>query len=300
MKKKLLTMLLCVTMISSILCACGNKETEPQKSTEVEEQKEEVESEVEEVKDNTSEEVVEETKDDKPEEVVEETPEPMEEEIEEPKEEINANLDIVVEVPQEIQQAKDVQMPIGVETTMDFGILTRLGDNEDYPNALENVEIHYLDKVFQVALPKDMCVSFKFDKEAQQLNIYNIDQSKRVWFFFTDMTLREDEKIAMSDEDFKSYITKRVEKPLDNAKVKTLVETKDVVVQSVPSQTSPWIGEFVLYSTFNNEPFEKENENNEMVMHDSGCEYSFLYGDTDTSASPELASYIAESFKIIE
>lgn len=287
MRKRLLTILLCVTMVASTLCGCGSKETDtkPIESTEVEEQKEVVESEaVKEPETIAQEEVV----------------EPSSEPIEEPTPETNVNLDIVVEVSPEIQEAKDTTFPIGVEVERDFGSLKRLGDNEDYPNALENVEIQFKDVVFQVALPKDMCISFKSDKEAQQLNIYNMDESKRVWFFFTKMTLTEDEKVAMSEEDFKSYITKRVEKPLDNAKVKTLVETKDVVVQSVPSQTSPWIGEFVLYSTFNNEPFEKENENNEMVMHDSGWEYSFLYGDADTSASPELASYIAESFKIIE
>lgn len=283
MRKKLLTLLLCTVLAATVLSGCGNKETvaDPVESTSIEEI----------VVEESSEPVfVEETT----------TSEPIEEPVPEPTTEVNEKLDIVVEVSPEVQQAKDEKMPIGVESTMDFGTIIRLGDNEDYPNALENLEIHFMDKVFRVALPKDMCVSFKADKDAQQLNIYNKDESKRVWFFFTKMTLTEDEKVAMSEEDFKSYITKRVEKPLDNAKVKTLVETKDVVVQSVPSQTSPWIGEFVLYSTFNNEPFEKENENNEMVMHDSGWEYSFLYGDADTSASPELASYIAESFKIIE
>ena len=283
MRKKLLTLLLCTVLAATVLSGCGKKETvaDPVESTSIEEI----------VVEESSEPVfVEETT----------TSEPIEEPVPEPTTEVNEKLDIVVEVSPEVQQAKDEKMPIGVESTMDFGTIIRLGDNEDYPNALENLEIHFMDKVFQVALPKDMCVSFKADKDAQQLNIYNKDESKRVWFFFTKMTLTEDEKVAMSDEDFKSYITKRVEKALDNAEVKTLVETKDTVVQSVPSQTSPWIGEFVLYSTFNNEPFEKENENNEMVMHDSGWEYSFLYGDADTSASPELASYIAESFKIIE
>lgn len=294
MRKSLFTILLCISLTATALSGCGDKEivTEPAESTQVEES---TASEGESIS-----EVVEEPETTTSEEVVEAAPESTEEPTPEPIPETNANLDIVVEVAPELQQAKDEKMPIGVETTMEFGTIIRLGDNEDYPNALENVEIHYMDKVFQVALPKDMCMSFKSDKEAQQLNIYNMDESKRVWFFFTKMTLTEDEKVAMSEEDFKSYITKRVEKPLDNAKVKTLVETKDVVVQSVPSQISPWIGEFVLYSTFNNEPFEKENENNEMVMHDSGWEYSFLYGDADTSASPELASYIAESFKIIE
>lgn len=230
---------------------------------------------------------------------------------EEPKEEVLETIEVedtvtpeptkpVVEVDEIVQNAKDEKLPEFTVMNMDFGTLVRLGDNEDYPDALENLEIHYMGKVFQVALPKDMCVKFKFDNEAQQLDVYNKDESKRVWFFFTKMTLTEDEKVAMSDEDFKSYITKRVEKALDNAKVKTLVETKEMVVQSIPSQTSPWIGEFVLYSTFDNELFEKENENNEMVMYDNGWEYSFLYGDTNPSADPTLAAYIAESFKVVE
>lgn len=283
MRKKLLTLLLCTVLAATVLSGCGNKETvaDPVESTSVEEI----------VVEESSEPVfVEETT----------TSEPIEEPVPEPTTEVNEKLDIVVEVSPEVQQAKDEKMPIGVESTMDFGTIIRLGDNEDYPNALENLEIHFMDKVFQVALPKDMCVSFKADKDAQQLNIYNKDESKRVWFFFTKMTLTEDEKVAMSDEDFKSYITKRVEKALDNAEVKTLVETKDAVVQSVPSLSSPWIGEFVLYCTYDNEPFEKENDNGQIEIRDSGWQYSFFYGDKDTSADPTLATYIAESFKVVE
>ena len=283
MRKRLLTILFCVTMVASTLCGCGSKETvaEPVESTSIEEIVVEESSEPVSVEETT-------------------TSKPIEEPVPEPTTEVNEKLDIVVEVSPEVQQAKDEKMPIGEEVQMEFGTIVRLGDNEDYPNALENVEIHYMDKVFQVALPKDMCVKFKSDKEAQQLNVYNEDESKRVWFFFTKMTLTEDEKTAMSDEDFKSYITKRVEKPLDNAKVRTLIETGDMVVQSVPSLSTPWMGDFVLYSTFDNEPFEKEKEDGQIEIRDSGWEYSFFYGDTNSSADPTLASYIAESFKVVE
>ena len=73
-----------------------------------------------------------------------------------------------------------------------------------------------------------------------------------------------------------------------------------MVVQSVPSLSTPWVGEFVLWYTYDNEPFEQENEDGQIEMHDSGQQYSFFYGDTNPNADPELAAYIVESFKIVE
>ena len=158
MRKRLLTILFCVTMVASTLCGCGSKETvaEPVESTSIEEIVVEESSEPVSVEETT-------------------TSKPIEEPVPEPTTEVNEKLDIVVELSTEFQQAKDEKIPIGEEVQMEFGTIVRLGDNEDYPNALENVEIHYMDKVFQVALPKDMCVKFKSDKEAQQLNVYNED-----------------------------------------------------------------------------------------------------------------------------
>lgn len=286
MRKRLLVMLICTALTAAVLSGCGSKEVnaDPAESTPIKENVVEESSEPAPVEETTT----------------PEPTEPVEEPIPEPTTEVNEKLDIVVEVSPELQQAKDEKMPIGVETTLGFGTIIRLGNNEDYPNALENLEIHYMDKVFQVALPKDMCMKFWHDNETYQLDIYNEDESKLAWFFFTEMTLTEEDKFAMSNEDFKNYITKRGISALDDAEVKTLVETKDILVQSIPGEAVSRTGEFVIYNTYDNEPFEKEKEDGQIEIRDSGWEYSFFYGDKGQSPNPELASYIAESFKVAE
>jgi len=268
MRKNLLAVLLCTALTATVLSGCGNKETiaEPAESTPIKETVVEESSEPASVEDTT-------------------TPEPTEP---------------VVEVDEEVKAAKDEALPEFTVMNMDFGTLVRLGDNEDYPDALENLEIHYMGKVFQVALPKDMCVKFKFDNEKKTLSSYNEEENKRMTFIFTGMTLTEEEKVAMSSEYFKDYITKTGVEATESAEVKTLFETKEAVAQSVPVEIFSYVGEVALYWTYDNEPFEKEKEDGQIEIRDSGYEHFFFYGDKDTSADPTLTSYIVESFKVVE
>ena len=284
MRKRLLVMLLCTTLTATVLSGCGNKETvaEPVESTSIEEIVVEESSEPVSVEETT-------------------TSEPIEEPVPEPTTEVNKKLDIVVEVSPEVQQAKDEKMPIGVESTMDFGTIMRLGDNEDYPNALENLEIHFMDKVFRVTLPKDMCVSFKADKDAQQLDVYNQDESKRLWVFFTGTTTTEENKKPMNLETAKNVTAFYGLSVLDNADVVIMEDTKDLIVVHVPACIeNAQSGEFISYKTYTDETTEWEGEDGTTNVGYLGTAYYIFYGDKDVSVNPELASYIAESFKVVE
>lgn len=269
MRKNLLAVLLCTALTATVLSGCGNKETiaEPAESTPIKETVVEESSEPASVEETT-------------------TPEPTKP---------------VVEVDEEVKAAKDEALPEFTVMNMDFGTLVRLGDNEDYPDALENLEIHYMGKVFQVALPKDMCVKFKFDNEAQQLDVYNKDESKRLWIFFTDFRQTIDDKKPMDLETAKNVATYYGLTVLDGANVETTVDEELLLVQHIPTHcTDARYGEYIYYSTYMDEIVEWEAKDGNTRKGYKGTTYNIHYGDKDTSADPTLAAYIAKSFKVVE
>lgn len=258
MRRRLLVMLLCTTLIATVLSGCGNKGTDTKsiESAGVEEVVEEPET-------TTSEEVVE--------------PAP------------------------EIQEAKDTAFPIGVEVERDFGSFKRLGDNEDYPNALENVEIQFKDVVFQVALPKDMCVKFNFNLEKNDFNTYNQDKSKRIWIFYTPGTTPEGYKKACDLEQMKG-IAESVDLLVnDDITLTTIVDEELLLAQHIPAYTVDSLyGEYLYVAKYTGEILEWEGSDGELHHGHEGIYFDVFYGDQDTSADPELASYIVESFKVVE
>lgn len=284
MRRRLLVMLLCTTLIATVLSGCGNKGTDTKsiESAGVEEVVSEV---VAEPETTTSEEVV----------------EPAPESTEEPTPETTVNLDIVVEVSPEIQEAKDTAFPIGVEVERDFGSFKRLGDNEDYPNALENVEIQFKDVVFQVALPKDMCVKFNFNLEKNDFNTYNQDKSKRIWIFYTPGTTPEGYKNACDLEQMKG-IAESVDLLVnDDITLTTIVDEELLLAQHIPAYTVDSLyGEYLYVAKYTGEILEWEGSDGELHHGHEGIYFDVFYGDQDTSADPELASYIVESFKVVE
>ena len=269
MRKNLLAVLLCTALTATVLSGCGNKETiaEPAESTPIKETVVEESSEPASVEETT-------------------TPEPTKP---------------VVEVDEEVKAAKDEALPEFTVMNMDFGTLVRLGDNEDYPDALENLEIHYMGKVFQVALPKDMCVKFKFDNEAQQLDVYNKDESKRLWIFFTDTTTTIENKKPMDLETAKNVTTYYGLSMLDDVEVIVKENTDNLIFVHVPAYIeNSHNGEFISYKSYTNETTEWEDENGTTNTSYLGTSYYVFYGDKDNNANLEISSYIAESFKVVE
>lgn len=273
MRKKLMMMLLCATMAATALAGCGSKETdvESEESTTVESK--EVKESSEDVSAETNTEPVEETK---------------------------ANLDVVIELPPEVQAQKDERLPVGSPATMKFGTITRLGDNVDYPNALEDVEIYFNGQTFQMALPKDLCVDFEYDLEMNVLNIFNEGRTKRAWIFFTESLTPESTKGIATLETMNNVTNYYGYTMLDNAELTTLIDEELQTCQYVPVMTKDGLynGTYLSYKIYTGEVEESKTSSGEVVNMYPGTSYMFYYGETDKAAAG-MATYIAESFVVV-
>ena len=145
MKKRILCMLLCVTMAFAAI-GCGSKETASDKAV--------VENET-------------------PEEVVEENVE----------NETSLSEEIVEETFVESEWKKE-NIVYGETRTTPFGSYVVIGPLEGNPN-LEQYEINFDGHIFQVVLPKDMGDSIDYNEEGHTISFYNKDRSKIAGFFYT-------------------------------------------------------------------------------------------------------------------
>lgn len=222
-----------------------------------------------------------------------------EEPVEEPS--VEANLDIVIELIPELQAAKDEAFPVGVETTMEFGTLTRLGDNKDYPNALEDIKISCNGETFQMSLPKDMCMSYSWNAQSNTLVLFNEDRSKIAHLVFGNAPLDVNEKNVLADtESINNTLTKLGYDTIDNVEVVNIENTETTMSQRIPVNSGNYVGEFMYCQTYGEEIFEATNSNNETVMCVDCMQSMFFYGDTTKECADEISAYVMESFRVVK
>lgn len=205
-----------------------------------------------------------------------------------------------VEVDPEIENVKDEVLPENTTINMDFGTITRLGDNADYPTDIENVEIYFNGQTFQMALPKDMCVDFEYDLEMNVLNIFNEGRTKRAWIYFTESLTPESTKGLSTLETLKDVTNYYGYTMLDNAELTTLIDEELQTCQYVPVVTNDgmYTGTYLNYKTYTGEMEETKTSAGEIVNMYPGISYRFFYGETDAAAA-RMATYIAESFVVV-
>ena len=212
---------------------------------------------------------------------------------------VEANLDIVIEASPELQASKEEMMPLGVETTMDFGTITRLGDNKDYPNALEDYEICFEGQLFQISLPKDMCAEFEWDFDYNSLKIYNADKSKQFFVFQINQYIPiESKNVQSTTEEMNSVITMLGGTPIDNSTV-TYLENDNVMSQKINANFGDYEGELLVYQEYQGEAYEIVNEENTTSMVIDTSNFFMFYGDANKTNADEISAYVVESFKPI-
>jgi len=188
----------------------------------------------------------------------------------------------------------------------DFGSYTRLGENADFPSALEDVEINFNHTVIQLTLPKDMGASFHYDENTNSLFIFNEDKSKMGFLYFSDFLQGEAYKTAYDTETFSNVIT--YDGFLTSAtEVTTLKDEDSLIVQHIPAiikaQTGnefvqdTYIGELLRYQTYQTEAVTLTEENNTSGAAYPGRKYLFFYGEKTFS---NYFSYVVESFSVSE
>ena len=222
-----------------------------------------------------------------------------EEPVEETSEE--GNLDVVIELTPELQTAKDEALPVGVETTMEFGTLTRLDDNKDYPNALEDIKISCNGETFQMSLPKDMCMSYRWDAGSNTLVLFNEDRSKIAHLVFGNAPLDVNEKNVLANtESINNTLTKLGYDTIDNVEVVNIENTETTMSQRIPVNSGNYVGEFMYCQTYGEEIFEATNSNNETVMCVDCMQSMFFYGDATKECADEISAYVMESFRVVK
>lgn len=220
------------------------------------------------------------------------------ESVEKPSEE--ANLDVVIEASPELQASKDEMIPLGVETAMEFGTITRLGNNKDYPNALEDYEICFEGQLFQISLPKDMCAEFEWDIEKKILKIFDENKTKIYFLSFSQNPMPyTDTKTYTSTEDMNNLLNSWGYTTIDGATVVDLENNEIALSQRIPVGLENYMGEFMYYQVYSNEPYETTNQNNEVVKVEDVTQFIIFYGDANKTNADEISAYVVESFKPI-
>ena len=206
-----------------------------------------------------------------------------------------------VEVSSELENAKEEILPEETVISMEFGKIVRLGANEDYPEALEDLEIYFNGQTFQMSLPKDMCAEFKWDTEKNTLMIFNSDKSKIAHLFFGNAPLNIKEKnVLATTESMNSVLTQLGYNTLTNVEVVDIENTESIMSQRIPANSENYVGEFMYCQTYGEDTFEITNENNETITCVNCMQCMFFYGDTMKESADEISSYVMESFKVIK
>lgn len=196
--------------------------------------------------------------------------------------------------------------PIVIETI--FGSYTRLRENEDYPEVLEDVEIDLNGQIFQLSLPNDMGGSFKFDADSNSLFIYNNDKSKVAYIYFTEFLQAETYKVAYDTETMANMMTFDGFTTVPDTSVETLHEDDSLIIQRIPATISDYLeneyikndytGEYVRHQNYDlNSPLELTGEDGTVSKAYTGVKHLFYYGETTDSST---ATYITDSFNIVD
>ncbi|MBO5341731.1 MAG: hypothetical protein J6A73_03485 [Lachnospiraceae bacterium] len=194
------------------------------------------------------------------------------------------------------ENAGDVHL---VET--DFGTIAYLGDNKEYPDILEDLEIYFNGQTFQMSLPKDMCAEFKWDTEINTLMIFNSDKSKVAHLLIIDTTLDIKEKNVLTNtEEMNNILTQLGYDTLTNVEVVDIENTEDTMSQRIPVNNENYVGEFMYLQTYDEGTFEFTNQKDETITCVNCIQYMFFYGDTMKESADEISSYIMESFIVIK
>jgi len=217
-----------------------------------------------------------------------------------------ATTEEISEVLEEIPTSTEESEPEIIVIETDFGSYTRLGENVDYPEELENIEIDINNTLIQLSLPKDMGASFHFDSDTNSLFIFNEDKSKMGFLYFTDFLQTEAYKIAYDTETFSntiafdSFITTAGE-------ATTLKQDDTLIVQHIPAVLkeytenehiqNAYTGKLLRYQTYNTDTVELPNDDGTISKAYIGNKIVFYYGEDIVS---DYLDYIVESFTISE
>lgn len=217
-----------------------------------------------------------------------------------------ATTEEISEVLEEIPTSTEESEPEIIVIETDFGSYTRLGENVDYPEELENIEIDINNTLIQLSLPKDMGASFHFDSDTNSLFIFNEDKSKMGFLYFTDFLQTEAYKIAYDTETFSntiafdSFITTAGE-------ATTLKQDDTLIVQHIPAVLkeytenehiqNAYTGKLLRYQTYNTDTVELPNDDGTISKAYTGNKIVFYYGEDIVS---DYLDYIVESFTISE
>ena len=171
-----------------------------------------------------------------------------------------------VEVSSELENAKEEILPEETVISMEFGKIVRLGANEDYPEALEDLEIYFNGQTFQVSLPKDMCAEFEWDIEKKIFKIFDENKTKIYFLSFSQNPMPyTDTKNYTSTEDMNNLLNSWGYTTIDGATVVDLENNEIALSQRIPVGLENYMGEFMYYQVYSNEPYETTNQNNEVV-----------------------------------
>lgn len=217
-----------------------------------------------------------------------------------------ATTEEISELPEEIPTSTEEPEPEIIVIETDFGSYTRLGENADHPESLENVEININDAIIQLSLPKDMGASFHFDSDTNSLFIFDEDKSKMGFLYFTDFLQAEAYKIAYDTETFSnaiafdSFITTAGE-------ATTLKEEDTLIVQHIPAVLkeytenehiqNAYTGKLLRYQMYDTDAVELTNDDGTISKAYTGNKIVFYYGEDIVS---NYLDYIVESFVISE
>lgn len=210
------------------------------------------------------------------------------------------------ELPAETPAPPEEPEPEIIVIETDFGSYTRLGENTDHPEELEDVEINVNDTIIQLSLPKDMGASFHFDADMNSLFIFNEDKSKIGFIYFSDFLQTETHKVAYDAETFANVIA------FDGlvttaSEVSTLKDEDTLIVQHIPAELKDYTaneliqksypGEVLRYQTYNTDTIELAKDDGTTSKAYTGNKCLFYYGEDISSG---FSSYIMESFEITE
>ena len=270
-RKKLITLLLSLIMIMSmILAGCGTEEVVssepaiPEEPTSVE----------------VSEEISEE--------------ESIEESSMEP------NYDVVIEVDPEFMTRKEEIFPVGTTVDTDFGSVTRLGDNEMYPNALEDLEINFQGKVIQMSLPKDMCGRITWNLETNELHIFNEDESKRMYMQFIETYSEKDiSDTTYTIEYLTGFLNAAWSIEVDTNNELLISEENNINRYEINATRGDYIGKLVYYVIPDTNPTEELQSDGTAKTIYYPENLVFCYGETSIVDNNEYMNTISSSIQVI-
>lgn len=210
------------------------------------------------------------------------------------------NYDVVIEVDPEFMTRKEEIFPVGTTVDTDFGSVTRLGDNEMYPNALEDLEINFQGKVIQMSLPKDMCWRITWDLETNELYIFNEDESKKMYFQLSK---------GYAEKDISDYVytIEPLNTFLNNAWGIQVIENDELLFNEenkiqryeINATRESCVGRVVLYCIPDNNPIEELQSDGTVKTIFHPERYVFFYGELNNENNNDYINVISSSIRII-